>query len=166
MGLSMQNACLAFPLRAHTSKPPRRESEPIEQRVQRIVFHAAAARHPARRAAPRRPFPYHVHLTPLDGSDSKPIVVLGKHLAPRGLDFYHSQSLPYRRVIASFQADQAWLGLLLDIRWCRFGEGGWYQSGGVFLRSVSSPFMASDALEGGASDTPSVPPIDASPFHN
>jgi hypothetical protein len=97
-----------------------------------------------RRADRREPFPYPIYVTPVadDGSVQKDetIVVLGKHLSERGLDFYYEAPLPHRRVIASWEGhDGNWLALLLDLRWCRSTKHGWYENGGRFLQVVPSP---------------------------
>ncbi len=100
-----------------------------------------------RRCDRREPFPYPIHITPLadDGSILKEetIVVLGKHLSERGLDFYYEAPLPYRRVITSWECrDGSWLALMLDLRWCRSMRHGWYENGGRFLQVVPSPLSA------------------------
>jgi hypothetical protein len=96
-----------------------------------------------RRCETRYPFPYLVHLTPVDADGSllegETVVVVGKHLSERGLGFYHPKPLPYRRVIASLESNGRWLGFLLDLTWCRFTRQGWYESGGRILESVLSP---------------------------
>ena len=97
-----------------------------------------------RRCDRREPFPYPVYVTPIaeDGTPctADTIVVLGKHLSERGLDFYYEAPLPYRRVIASWECcDGRWLALLLDLRWCRSTRHGWYENGGRFLQAVESP---------------------------
>jgi hypothetical protein len=97
-----------------------------------------------RRCDRREPFPYPIHVTPL-ATDGKILlndtfVVLGKHLSERGLDFYYQAPVPYRRVITSWECrDGSWLGLLLDLRWCRCTRYGWYENGGRFLQVVPSP---------------------------
>ncbi len=97
-----------------------------------------------RRKENRYPFPFLVHLTPID-ADGEPsvdetVVVVGKHLSERGLGFYHPKPLPYRRMIVSLESPgEQWLGFLIDLNWCRFTKQGWYESGGRFLRSVPSP---------------------------
>jgi hypothetical protein len=97
-----------------------------------------------RRRENRYPFPYLIHLTPVGDDGQTPtgetIVVVGKHLSQRGLGFYHPKPLPYRRMIASLEDTRGnWLGFLVDLNWCRFTKQGWYESGGRFLQSVSSP---------------------------
>ncbi len=97
-----------------------------------------------RRTDRREPFPFPIHVTPVsdDGSVQKAetIVVMGKHISERGLDFYYEAPLPHRRVIASWEGpDGHWLALLLDLRWCRSTQHGWYENGGRFLQVVPSP---------------------------
>jgi hypothetical protein len=97
-----------------------------------------------RRADRREPFPYPIHVTPVadDGAVriDETIVVLGKHLSERGLDFYYEAPLPHRRVIASWEGpDGSWRAILLDLRWCRSTKHGWYENGGRFLQVVPSP---------------------------
>jgi hypothetical protein len=97
-----------------------------------------------RRRDNRYPFPYLVHLTPVgpDGftSAGDSVVVVGKYISERGFGFYHHAALPHRRVIASLETSQGnWVGFLMDLTWCRFVQGGWYESGGRFLQAVLSP---------------------------
>jgi hypothetical protein len=72
------------------------------------------------------------------------LVVIGKHLSEHGLDFYHRQPVPQRRVIASLDGGSAgWVGLLLELNWCRFTRHGWYDNGGRFVAIVDSPLNGS-----------------------
>lgn len=103
-----------------------------------------------RRHDRRVPFPYPIRLTPSDhvgiptGEPTR--VVLGRHLAERGLDFYHKEPMPHRHVIASFECgDGRWISLLLQLHRCRFNSTGWYDTGGRFLKPVDSP--GTDELE-------------------
>jgi hypothetical protein len=96
-----------------------------------------------RRTDRRYPYPQLIRLTPVDEKGKqmtcKTIAVAGKTLSERGVGFYHPQPLPHRRMVASFYAgDDRWLGLLVDISWCRFTGLGWYESGGRFLEAVSA----------------------------
>ncbi|HEY2882403.1 MAG TPA: hypothetical protein VGJ15_08220, partial [Pirellulales bacterium] len=60
--------------------------------------------------------------------------------------FFHAEPLVHRKMIASFHAgDNRWLGLLIDLWWCRFSQG-WYESGGRFLQAV--PAAAADLTAG------------------
>ncbi|MHB1034517.1 MAG: hypothetical protein ACYC35_06000 [Pirellulales bacterium] len=90
------------------------------------------------------PYPRLVHLTPIDDDGvlhaDEAIMVAGKHISERGLDFFHPFPLPFRRVVASLDAGNGrWLGFLLDVSWCRFTGRGWYESGGRFLQAMPSP---------------------------
>jgi len=97
-----------------------------------------------RRQENRYPFPYLVHLTPVDDDGVSPtgesLVVVGKHLSERGVGFYHPQPIPHRRMIASLDAGNGQaVGFLVDLNWCRFTGEGWYESGGKFLQAVLPP---------------------------
>ena len=97
-----------------------------------------------RRREARYPYPYPIHLTPFsrDGSPDvdRTFVVIGKHLAPHGIDFYFSQPLAERRVIASLDCGRdGWIGLIVELDWCRFSRHGWYDNGGRFIGVVPSP---------------------------
>jgi hypothetical protein len=94
---------------------------------------------PERRRDQRHPYPYPIYLTPVGSDGETPagpsLVVVGKHLSERGLDFYCHEPIPHRRVIASLECGKdSWVGLLLDLTWCRFTRFGWYDNGGRFLR--------------------------------
>ncbi len=113
-----------------------------------------------RRGDRREPFPYPIHITPIDedgtAQTNETIVVLGKHLSERGLDFYYMAPLPYRRVIASWECPNGrWLAMVLDLRWCRSNRHGWYENGGRFLQVVDSPMAhQADAARTGGSQNP------------
>lgn len=97
-----------------------------------------------RRRDNRYPFPFLIHLTPVGEDGVTPqgetVVVVGKHLSERGLGFFHPQTLPHRRVIASVETSVGrWIAFLVDVNWCRFTRQGWYESGGRFLQAVLSP---------------------------
>lgn len=111
-----------------------------------------------RRCDRREPFPYPIYVTPIaaDGSAliDETIVVLGKHISERGLDFYYQAPLPYRRVIASWECpDGQWLALVLDLKWCRSNRHGWYENGGRFLQVADSPLAVTEQTV----DTPTAP---------
>jgi hypothetical protein len=106
------------------------------------------------RADRRYPFPYVMHLTPvreIDGPDNEvktSIVIVGKHLSRHGMDFYHRDPLPYRRMVVSMEDSLGrWVRLLMDVSWCRFIRNGWYASGGRFLRVVDTPWDGADASQ-------------------
>jgi hypothetical protein len=96
-----------------------------------------------RRIDRRYPYPQLVRLTPIaeDGThlEAETIVVAGKTLSERGFGFFHPEPIPHRKMIASFHAgDGRWLGLLIDLSWCRFTGQGWYESGGRFLEAATA----------------------------
>jgi hypothetical protein len=95
-----------------------------------------------RRQSKRQAFPYLVELVPIDDRNrpcGDSLLVLGKHLSDQGLDFHHQGPLPHRRFRASLETgDVQPVQLVLEVRWCRFIKRGWYESGGRFLRVVSS----------------------------
>jgi hypothetical protein len=108
----------------------------------------AAPRTLERRRETRYPYPYPIHLTPF-GADGKPdvsrtFVVIGKHLAPHGIDFYCRQPLADRRVVASLDGREGWIGLVVELVWCRFNRHGWYDNGGRFMAVVPSPLLELD----------------------
>jgi hypothetical protein len=126
-----------------------------EQSLRANIHLVLAGAQPTRRQLERRrekrhPYPYPVYLTPV-GRDSltptaQTLVVLGKHLSEHGFDFYHREPLPHRRAIVSFEPSRgSWIGVLLDLSWCRFGRHGWYDNGGRFLAVVPSP-LADETL--------------------
>lgn len=117
----------------------------VRQQVQLVMLRPQAERRlPDRRVEKRMPFPYPVHITPVerDGRSQvgETLVVIGKHLSELGFDFYHTDPLPHRRVIASFEMPNGeWVALVLELNWCRFNHHGYYDSGGRFLNVAASP---------------------------
>ncbi len=120
------------------------KSELIRAQVRLALVGASPIpRYEDRRRETRHPYPYPVYLTPVEPSDTemgaKTIVVIGKHLSECGLDFYYHRPLPYRRVVATLTTGSGrWLGLQLELRWCRFGHYGWYENGGRFVGIAAS----------------------------
>lgn len=120
-----------------------------DEEISNQVRLALASPQPERQFADRRrekryPYPYPIYLTPVgrDGRtpEGKTVVVVGKHISDHGLDFYHREPLPHRRVIASMACGSGhWVGFLMDLSWCRFSRHGWYDNGGRFLQAVTSP---------------------------
>jgi hypothetical protein len=124
------------------------------KRIVASVESALAAIEPFQRPLERRrearyPYPYPIHLTPY-GAGGRPdvdrtFVVIGKHLAPHGIDFYFSQPLADRRVVASLDCGhEGWIGLVVELTWCRFSRHGWYDNGGRFVAVVESPLFELD----------------------
>jgi len=146
---------LAKPISADGASPA---GDPDDCRIRSQVNGLLAGLYPRHELAERRrdrryPFPYLIHLTPMDGEGTGPageaLVVVGKHLSQRGLGFYHPMPLPHRRVIASLQTDDGrWVGFLMDLSWCRFTREAWYESGGRFLGVVPSPMASPKAVAG------------------
>lgn len=140
----------AAPLRSANAGRTANEQQ-IRGSVQKVLAATQPSQHQLeRRREKRHPFPYPVYLTPVARDNSTPIgetiVVLGKHLSELGFDFYHRDPLPHRRAIVSFEATSGvWIGVLLDLSWCRFGRHGWYDNGGRFLSVVPSP-LADESL--------------------
>lgn len=147
------------PVLAVLQAPRRGQRETPRVRSERdaifaTVESAVAAVEPFRRSIERRresryPYPYPIPLTPflLDGTPDveRTFVVIGKHLAPHGLDFYCRQPLADRRVIASLDCGRdGWVGLVVELTWCRFSRHGWYDNGGRFVAVVDRPLAALD----------------------
>jgi hypothetical protein len=143
----MSNVAAGSPCAVRPASRPTSDQQ-IRQRVQRILRqHRWQRVERDRRDDRREPFPYPIHVTPVSEGGlpltDETIVVLGKHLSERGLDFYYEAPLPHRRVIVSWEnSDGTWLALLLDLRWCRSTKYGWYENGGRFLQVVPSPLAA------------------------
>lgn len=118
--------------------------DPVRRQVWEVLAGLyPGGRNPERRTVQRFPYPQLMYLTPV-GEDlqpmGEPVAVIGKHLSERGLGFYHLHPLPYRHMIASLQmARSQWAGFLIDVKWTRFTQFGWYDSGGNFLQAVPSP---------------------------
>jgi len=94
-----------------------------------------------RRSQPRVPLPRLIGLTPLKNDNlqpaREPTYVVGKNLAPLGLDFFHHEPIAERfAIVALERAPEYWVHLLMKITWCRFLKQGWYDSGGRFLKVV------------------------------
>lgn len=131
---------------------------PVSDIVQRL-FRTCEA-HPAddRRRDKRIAFPRLLTLKPLAELEFKTVggdvTVVGKSLASNGLDFYHCDTLPYKRVVVSFgdlpYAEE--IHLVLNISWCRFLRPGWYDSGGRFTHIVKLNECKTEASSYGGSD--------------
>lgn len=130
----------------------REQEHGVDDEVRTQVWGLLTALYPRndlteRRRDNRYPFPCLIHLTPV-GEDGvtpcgKTVVVVGKHLSAQGFGFYHQSPLPHRRMIASLEIKRGhWLAFLIDLSWCRFTKGGWYESGGRFLETALSPLRS------------------------
>lgn len=133
---------------------PALRSETCETRIRSHVHrilgrHAKQPIQPDARRDARVAYPHLLYLTPVD-DQGHPLtqlatVVVGKNLAERGLDFFHSEPIPYRRVIITLETPEGRpVHLLTDLTWCRFTRHGWYDNGGRFLDIVpETSFTAS-----------------------
>jgi len=90
----------------------------------------------------RYPYPHLIRMTPID-NQGNPIVdltkvVVGKNITERGIDFFHSEALPYRRVVLTLESeDGTSASVVTDLLWTRFTRHGWYDNGGRFLQMLS-----------------------------
>lgn len=121
-----------------------RQGDFIAAALERALLATHTIRHGAeRRREQRYPYPHPIHLTPVGtrgGGTADCLVVIGKQISLHGLDFYHAEPIPHGRVIASLDAgDRGWIGLLMELAWCRFSRHGVYDNGGRFLAVVDSP---------------------------
>ena len=139
--LESESSRAAAPLRP-------RGGDAIVRGVRQVL---AAAEQPffgaERRREARLPYPYPIYLTPFSRTGQPlpddTLIVIGKHLSEHGVDFYLREAIPHGRVIASLDAgDLGWVGLLLELTWCRFTRHGLYDNGGRFLSVVDSPLAA------------------------
>jgi len=113
------------------------ETDPRSLVLSLLVAHGGGL-YAERRRDQRFAFPQLVRLVPLDEAgdvvEDEAVVVAGKHLSEKGLGFFHQEPLPYRRVLATFETTGTEsVSLELDLSWCRFVRGGWYESGGRFI---------------------------------
>lgn len=119
-------------------------NDPIGERVRAALVGAKPMREAVeRRREPRHPFPYPVQITPVTAHGKLvpdlSIFVLGKHISRLGLDFYHIEPVPHRRVIASLSCNNdGAVSILMDLTWCRFGAHRWYENGGRFVQALCS----------------------------
>src|SRR5437773_2575384 len=79
------------------SEPSRQQSRIVTSVQSALAAVEPFRRPPERRREARFPYPYPIHLTPYDAGGlpdaERTFVVIGKHLAPHGLDFYYCQPL-------------------------------------------------------------------------
>ncbi len=97
-----------------------------------------------RRNSERINYPFPVFLTPYDSmGDLKTddsFGVIGRQLSPKGFNFFHREPIAEKRVVASFEySPDRWLGMQLELNWCRFGRHGYFENGGEFTSVVDSP---------------------------
>lgn len=110
--------------------------------VERVLKLMEPPRHVSdRRRDHRTAFPHLLTLTPIEDHSlavtGQAVTVVGKHLAARGLDFYHTQPLTFKRAIVTFESDlDLDTHFVVNLAWCRFLRPGWYDSGGRFTHIV------------------------------
>ncbi|MDP6553618.1 MAG: hypothetical protein QGG71_03065 [Pirellulaceae bacterium] len=128
------------------------ETPSVEVRgiVQRVLWNLQTSHSCVeRRRAQRHAYPYPLRLwlanaccMSIDGSIEavgEGTVVMGKHLATGGLDFYTPQPIADRKVVVSFDSEgDSPIQVLVELTWCRFGGYGMYLNGGRFLRALSA----------------------------
>lgn len=118
--------------------------ERLRSVVQQAVTHASyGGRSVERRREDRYPYPKLIRLSPLAADGRTPlaesVVVVGKHLSPRGIDFFHREPLPHRRMVAWLETTSGIAQpVLVELLWCRFTKEGWYDNGGRLLRVIDS----------------------------
>lgn len=138
-----ESTCAAPPLTTLVASPAQGELAMRGQVRALLSLLYPAGNVVERRRDARYPFPFLVTLLPLGPHGLAPVgpevVVAGKQLSERGLGFYHPAPLPYRRVLATVNAETgARLRCVMDVSWCRFTRVGWYESGGRFLEVLPS----------------------------
>jgi hypothetical protein len=136
-------------LRPSTEPSPFRVITTLDGAIQENSLRAAQVAHPPARELDRRsqervPYGRLVAITPLCDESLLPcgelIHVVGKHLSPLGLDFFHHEPIPQRFAVASLDSGpDHWLHFLLKITWCRFLKANWYDSGGHFVKIIEWP---------------------------
>lgn len=119
-----------------------KSDQSMKDMVGKVLRLTQPPRQHERRRDQRTAFPHLITLTPIDDNELRVVdegmVVVGKYLADRGIDFFHTNPFPHKRAIVSFDES---MGLeahfILNIGWCRFLRPGWYDSGGRFTHIVS-----------------------------
>lgn len=109
-----------------------------------LIHSGGAAGGRQRRNEQRFPYPQLIRMAPVGSDGRSPlgesIVVVGKHLSARGIDFYHREPLPHRRMIAWLETKGGQTHtVLIELLWCRFTSKGWYDNGGRLLKVVDLP---------------------------
>lgn len=98
------------------------------------------------RNQPRCPSCHRISIEPVvDGwgglspEESQPLVGHAKDFSPEGIGFFHTRSIPTRRVVVRLEgADGSILSLLAVLRWCHAIDDEWYLSGGSFVGVVTN----------------------------
>jgi len=119
--------------------------DPVASAIWQVISHVyPEASRAERRNAPRFAFPYLVQIQPVfeDGvsRQGSPIVVVGKQISEIGLGFYHPKPLPSRHGAVQLDVGGVSVSLLIELLWTQFTHHGWYESGGRFIRVLTSQF--------------------------
>ena len=118
-----------------------------------------------RRREARYPYPYPIHLTPFAERAARRRSYARRDRqasVPHGIDFYCRQPLAERRVIASLDCGrEGWIGLVVELEWCRFSRHGWYDNGGRFVAVVPTPLLGSGRSSASGLITPQALPDEA-----
>jgi len=100
-----------------------------------------------RRRVQRHAYPYPLRLWSADACHiamdgtieivGEGTIVMGRHVATGGLDFYTSEPVADRKVVISFDNEGTTpILVLVELTWCQFGGHGMYLNGGRFLRAL------------------------------
>jgi hypothetical protein len=91
----------------------------------------------------RAKFDWPLSVLPLDDRREipvgPPLAVVGHDISLAGISFIHDRPLAPRKVAVTFQfEDGTSESILTLLKWCRFRRDGVYQSGGQFVRRVTT----------------------------
>jgi hypothetical protein len=98
-----------------------------------------------RRSAPRHPFGRQITVEPfiegwsgLSAEEMQPFTAYAKDISAQGVGFFHTRSIPTRRVVCRMRRNNgSELALLTMLRWCHAIDDQWYLSGGSFVGLVT-----------------------------
>lgn len=125
--------------------------KPVTEEGMRRLAQAAqhaACRQPSRTAVERRrggrvTLPRVLQMTPVlaDGltQAGAPFAVVSRRVSERGIDFFSRVAIPHRYVRLDLVADRDQVGVVVQLRWCRFSRGGIYENGGSFVHYIIQP---------------------------
>ncbi len=128
--------------RGRFSAPQGGEAEPMRAALEEVLIaESNQQQNREDRRDMRHPFPKLIRLTPVDSQGQTilddAITVVGSNLSVEGINFFCKEPIPFRRVIVSIpQQSSPDLHVLVDLKWCRFVGGGWFDNGGKFINLV------------------------------
>lgn len=113
----------------------------LAQHLSQFVGRLPASVATDRRRDVRVAIPWLLSVAPLNAEPSGEVLTaVGKDLSRHGIGFFHSQPLPHRRVVLTFEdARLERLSVEVELNRCRFSNLGWYESGGRLLRLAEPP---------------------------